>query len=299
MDIRHLQYFAEVAKQMSFTKAASTLHVSQPSLSKTVKQLETELGVPLFYRSKVLQLTDAGEAVLANAIQVLDAFHNLTAELDDITNVKKGKIRIGIPPITGAAFFSKIIRYYRDKYPEVDILLSEVGSKMIKQGVEDGSLDFGLVCNLPVESSQFHTLKVVDDPLMLLVHKDTSTAAKDIVHLGELQDEPFILYREDFTLHDRIIEECRAAGFQPNIVCHSSHRDFMMEMVEAKVGVALLPSQIAREAADKNIAVLSLSHPNLRLELGLVWKKNKYLAFSAREFISMSRDYVKETVRLS
>lgn len=57
MDIRHLQYFAEVAKQMSFTKAASTLHVSQPSLSKTVKQLETELGVPLFYRSKVLQLT--------------------------------------------------------------------------------------------------------------------------------------------------------------------------------------------------------------------------------------------------
>src|SRR5690625_6449020 len=79
MDIRHLEYFTEVAKHLNFTKAASTLHISQPSLSKTVKSMEEELGVPLFYRSfRQLELTDAGKALLANANHVLHAYQNLT-----------------------------------------------------------------------------------------------------------------------------------------------------------------------------------------------------------------------------
>src|SRR3954466_12733662 len=100
MDIHHLEYFSEVAKHLSFTKAASTLHVSQPSISKAIKSIEEELGVPLFYRSsKELKLTDAGKAVLVNAQRVLVAFGNLTSELSDIMEIKKGEIRVGIPPI--------------------------------------------------------------------------------------------------------------------------------------------------------------------------------------------------------
>lgn len=292
MEIRHLEYFSEVAKQLSFTKAASVLHVSQPSLSKAVKQLENELGISLFYRSKQLELTDAGKAVLTNAINVLDAFHNLTSELGDIIDLKKGKIKIGIPPITGAAFFSKLISYFRDQYPNIEILLSEVGSKMIKQGVEDGSLDIGLVCNLPVQSSHFATLEVINDPLELLVHKDSHLAEEPAIDLADLTKEPFILYRQDFTLHDRIIEECKNKGFIPNVVCHSSHRDFMIEMVEAKVGAALLPSQIASDIKDRDIVAIPLEKSNLSLELGMIWKKNKYLPFSVREFITMSEEYM-------
>ena len=91
MEIRHLEYFSEVARQLSFTKAASTLHVSQPSISKAIKNLENELGVPLFYRSKQLELTDAGKAVLINAQHVLSAFRNLTTELSDITESEEGR----------------------------------------------------------------------------------------------------------------------------------------------------------------------------------------------------------------
>ncbi|MBP2003805.1 DNA-binding transcriptional LysR family regulator [Halobacillus andaensis] len=292
LDIRHLEYFSEVAKQLSFTKAASTLHVSQPSLSKAVKQLEDELGVPLFYRSKKVELTDAGKAVLTNAINVLDAFHNLTSELSDIIELKKGEIKIGIPPITGAAFFSKLISYYRDQYPQVKILLSEVGSKMIKQGVEDGSLDIGLVCNVPVKKDNLEVLEVINDPLMLLVHQDNKLAQQVRVDLTDLDQESFILYRQDFSLHDRIIEECSTKGFYPNVVCHSSHRDFMIEMVEAKVGIALLPSEIATTIQDRAIKVIPLENSNLSLELGMVWKKNKYLPFAVREFIDLSKQYL-------
>lgn len=106
MDLRQIEYFVEVAKHLSFTKAAATLHVSQPSISKAIQNFESELGVPLFYRSsKQLELTDAGQAVLVNSMQVLESFQNLRSELTDLMELKKGQIRIGIPPIVGAEFF--------------------------------------------------------------------------------------------------------------------------------------------------------------------------------------------------
>ncbi|TKD71352.1 LysR family transcriptional regulator [Pseudalkalibacillus hwajinpoensis] len=293
MEIRHLEYFSEVAKQLSFTKAASTLHVSQPSISKAVKHLEDELGVPLFYRSKQLELTDAGRAVLVNAKHVLSAFRNLTSELSDLTELKKGEIKIGIPPIIGAAFFSKLISQFKELYPVVEIILTEVGSKRIKLGVEDGSLDIGLICNNPVHNENFESVRVINDPLMLIVPSSHPLAALKEVNLGDLEYESFILYREDFTLYDRIIEECEQKGFYPNIVCQSSQKDFMIEMVEAKLGVALLPSKIAYAIQNQAIKPLELVHSNVSLELGMIWKRNKYLPFAVKEFIKLSKSIIE------
>lgn len=288
MEIRHLEYFSEVARQLSFTKAAAALHVTQPSISKAIKQIEDELGVPLFYRSKQLELTDAGKAVLINAKNVLQSFDNMTAELSDITALKKGQIKIGIPPIIGAAFFSRLISTFKETYPNVNIILTEVGSKRIKQGVEDGSLDVGMVCNLPVKKTNFETLPVIKDPLMLVLHNEHPLSKRKEVRLTDLVNEPFILYREDFTLHDRIIEACSKHGFYPNVVCQSSQKDFMIEMVEAKLGIALLPGKIAMNIQNPTITSLPISQSELNLELGLIWKKDKYLSFAVREFIKLA-----------
>lgn len=292
MDIRHLEYFSEVAKHSSFTKASLALHVSQPSLSKAIKQLEAELGVPLFYRSKTLELTDAGKAVLGNTKEVLTSFHNLNSELSEVIGLKKGEINIGIPPIIGASFFSKLISQYIEEYPLVDLKLREVGSKMIKQGVEDGSLDIGLVCNLPSKKSNFEMIKIVDDPLKLVVNKVNRLSLKDSVNLGDLKDEAFILYQEDFTLHDRIIKECANHGFYPNVVCHSSQRDFMIEMVDARLGIALLPSKVADEIINPHIKTIPLYNTSASLELGMVWKKDKYVPYAVREFINIAKTHL-------
>src|SRR5690606_25520707 len=141
MDIRQVAYFVEVAKQKSFTKAAAALHISQPSLSKTIKKLEDELGTPLFYRArKGLELTDTKKVFLSNVQNLLDAFDNLTAQLDDVGELKKGEIKIGIPPIIGAAFFSTVISKYIELYPSIRISLNEVGSNKIQEEVSDGEL---------------------------------------------------------------------------------------------------------------------------------------------------------------
>ncbi|MDQ0255303.1 DNA-binding transcriptional LysR family regulator [Evansella vedderi] len=295
MDIRQLEYFAEVAKELSFTKAASNLHVSQPSLSKSIKNLENELGVPLFYRSsKKLELTDVGEAVLINTKHVLESFRNLTYELSDIMELKKGEIKIGIPPIIGAAFFPRLISSYKEAYPAINITLTEVGSKLIKEGIDDGSLDIGLVCNIPIQQDNFEVLELLKDPLMLVVHSENPLVTKQEVYLDDLVDQSFILYRKDFSLHDRIQEEFLKRNFHPTIVCESSQRDFMMEMVSAKLGVALLPSKIAQNINHPNIKALPITDCNIPLELGVIWKRNKYQPFAVREFISIAKHYLKD-----
>lgn len=292
MDIRHLEYFIEVAKHLNFTKAASALHISQPSLSKTIKNMEEELGVPLFYRAfRQLELTDAGKALLHNAKKVLLAYEQLTSELNDVMELKKGEIKIGIPPIIGAAFCSNIISHYIDLFPLVDVTLTEVGTKKIKDGIDDSSLDVGFVCNNPHYHKGVESIQILKDPLMLVAHKNHPLCENETVTLANLEQEAFIMYRQDFSLYDSIIERCSAEGFFPHIVCESSQKDFIIEMVEAKLGIALLPSQICKKLNNQSIKTIPFENPKIFLELGMIWKKDKYLSFSVREFIKVAKSF--------
>lgn len=293
MDIRQIEYFSEVAKHLSFTKAASTLHVSQPSISKAIQNLEAELGVPLFYRSsKQLELTDAGRAVLINAQHVLEAFKNLRSELTDLMDLKKGQIRIGIPPIVGSEFFSKLVSQYKEQYPYIELILTEVGSKKIRVGVEAGELDIGLICNLSVANENLEAIGILKDPLMLIVHRDHPLAVRPSVQLSELEKESFIIYRNDFTLYDRIIDECAKSGFFPTIACETSQKDLIIEMVAAKLGIALLPKRICEKIPYDTIVAVPFNEETIYLELGMTWKKNKYLSFAVREFINLAHDFI-------
>ena len=292
MDIRHLEYFIEVAKHLNFTKAASALHISQPSLSKTIKNMEDELGVPLFYRAfRQLELTDAGKALLHNAKQVLQAYQQLTSELNDVMDLKKGEIRIGIPPIIGAAYCSTMISHYIELFPLIDVTLTEVGTKKIKDGIHDSSLDVGFVCNNPLYNKGVESIQILKDPLMLVVHKDHPLHAKKHIQLADLEHESFIMYRQDFSLYDSIIERCKEEGFLPHIVCESSQKDFIIEMVEAKLGIALLPSHICEKLSKDNVKTIPFEKPDIHLELGMIWKKDNYLPFAVREFINVAKKY--------
>ena len=293
MDIRQIEYFVEVAKQLSFTKAAATLHVSQPSISKAIQNFEAELGVPLFYRSsKRLELTDAGQAVLINSMQVLESFQNLRSELTDLMQLKKGQIRIGIPPIVGAEFFSKLISVYKEQHPYIEILLTEVGTKRIREEIETGELDIGLVCSVTSTNENLETIRFLKDPLQLIVHESHPLAQKHSVTMADLASEAFIIYRKDFILFDRIIEECKNHGFYPTIACETTQKDLFIEMVQAKLGIALLPQKIAEKIPYDSIKRIPFKEEAIHLELGITWKKNKYLPYSVREFIKLAREFV-------
>ncbi len=298
LDIRHLTYFIEVANHRSFTKAAQTLHITQPSISKMIKLLEEELDVILFYRSaKQIELTDAGQALLHQAQQIVNSFQNLTSELADVIHSKKGAITIGLPPMVGARFFPKIISDFTNLYPQISLTLLEVGSQKVQVGIDDGSLDIGVVM-LPVDNEVFEIIPIINEPLMLIVHPDHPLANKSIVDLIELKDENFIFFRKSFTLHDNIINRCIESGFNPKIAFKSSHWDFIAEMVAINFGIALLPRTICQDLDPARIKIIPIEEPMIHWILGIIWKKDRYLSFAAKEWVTFASTYFNTTPKI-
>ncbi|CQR58749.1 LysR family transcriptional regulator [Paenibacillus sonchi] len=294
MDIRQLQYFVQVARLNSFSRAAESLYISQPTISKMIRNLEVELGADLFYREgKSIRLTDAGEILLTKAQNIVESFVSLSSELDSLRNLKQGHIRIGLPPMVGASFFPAVIGEFHRRYPDVTIRLHEDGAKKVEDDVETGLLDIGAIV-LPVNTAIFHCFTFVEEKLELLVPAGHRLAGRASVPLRELAEEEFVLFREDFALHDRIITECVKTGFQPKVVYESSQWDLISRMVEAGMGIALLPETICRDIDRTRISVVSLTEPVIPWQLGMIWRRDRYLSFAAREWIHFAMGVLGE-----
>ncbi len=288
MEIRQLQYFVQAARLNSFSRAAESLFITQPTISKMIRNLEEELGADLFYREgKSIRLTDAGEILLAKAQNIVESFVSLSSELDGLRNLQRGHIRIGLPPMVGASFFPAVIGEFHRRYPDVTIRLHEDGAKKVEDDVETGLLDIGAIV-LPVNTAKFHCFTFVEEKLELLVPVGHRLAGADFVALKELEAEEFVLFREDFALHDRIITECVKAGFQPKVVYESSQWDLISRMVAAGMGIALLPETICRDMDRTRIAVIPLTEPVIPWQLGMIWRRDRYLSFAAKEWIAFA-----------
>lgn len=196
MDIRQLQYLIEVARFGSFTKAADALYITQPAISKAIKAMEEELGVILFDRlGKRVELTDAGQIIAGQAQQIVASFHSLTSELDDLRNLKKGHIRIGLPPMVGASFFPTVIGQFHKKYPDITIQLYEDGAKKVEQEVASGTLEVGVVV-LPTTQEGLSSFPFVEEKLNLVVHPSHPLAGRKEIELAELaQDDLYCFGR--------------------------------------------------------------------------------------------------------
>lgn len=291
MDIKHLEYFVEVARQKSFSKAAGITHVSQSAISKMIKDLEAELGTALFNRtSKYVQLTDAGIIFLNQAQQIVVMFNNLTTEFENEIKMEKGKIFIGLPPITGSTIFAELLGEFKKKYPQIDISLSEHGSKKVTLAIQDGTLDIGIICTLPA-NEYFESLPFSNDPLLVIVSPQNPISQLPTIELASLSNESFVLYSEDFSLHDEIINQCKTAGFQPNIIFETSQRELMTQIVAANLGIAFLPSAVCKELDSSRILSVPLTKPQIIHRMSIIWKKGRFLSHAARLWLQFAKNY--------
>jgi len=288
LELKDLRYFTEVANYGSFTKAAASTFISQPTLSKSIKKLELELKVELFERStRTLVLTDAGEIVLKQANKILGATDELTILLDDLINLPTGKIKIGIPPLIGTLFFPAIAKTFKQHYPEVSLELIELGAKRIEHLVDEGQIDVGIVV-FPIDHGKFDITPFIKEEFMLYTNTKHRLAELMEVNLQQLTEESFIIFNREFALHKLIIKECQKAGFQPNIAYESSQWDLIIELVGTELGITLLPKSIYRKMDPNIIKMIKLTSPPI-WELGFITKKERYQSFAVRtllEFVS-------------
>lgn len=288
MNINQLETFILVSNHLSFTRAAEELFVTQSSVSKIIKSLEDELSTRLFYRTPDIKLTDVGRELYKHSVDILSLIDNIPNEIENLTDLKKGRIRIGIPPIIGSSFFPGIIGRFKEKYPGIHISLVEVGSKLIQEELNSGDLDVGIICSYPDHIDSFEIHELIKSPLLVGIHKDNSLANRDRISFGDLRDENFILFNKDFSLYDTIIDRCSHDGYSPSIICNSSQKDFIIEMIAAKMGVTCLPEISCTNVNSPDIRFIPMLDPKIYLNLMIVWKKDRYLSYACKEWIKFT-----------
>ncbi|WP_231889771.1 LysR family transcriptional regulator [Oceanobacillus sp. Castelsardo] len=285
LELRQLVYFIEVAKHKNITKASEEMHISQPALSKSMIALEDELGTPLMIRTnKAIELTDAGEVLLKYAMKMTNVLDEMYQSISDLTNLSRGQINIGLPPFIGSLFFPKVLAKFHHTYPNIKLDITEYGGARVVKSVEEGEIELGVAVQ-PLDEQVFHVYPIVKEEMKLVVHKDHPLALKKEVHIKDLRNEEFIFYHEEFALNEIIRNHFLIkAGYEPKILFKSTQWDLMSEMVEANLGVTILPQSICNRLYAKDIKIISLK-PTIMWKLAVITKKGRYISNAGRAFI--------------
>ncbi|MCX8998942.1 LysR family transcriptional regulator [Rhizobiaceae bacterium BDR2-2] len=293
MELRMLRAFVEVVRRGGFSEAAKAVFTTQSAVSKSVRQLENELGLTLLDRiGHRSTLTAAGEIVYRRALTILAERDDLLAELEEFRGLKRGRLRLGLPPIGSDALFAPLFAIYRSRYPGIEIQLVEHGSKRLEELVRDGEVDLGASL-LPVPE-EFEWQEVRLEPIDVLLPESHPLAAEEAIPLAHLRDMAFILFDAGFALNPIILDACRSQGFQPQVAARSSQINFIVELVAAGLGVGFLPRMIARQRVHDGVVHRAVVDPGMNWHMAFVWRRNAYLPHAARVWLELADEVFRK-----
>lgn len=287
MNLRNLQYFAEVVRCSGFARAVDTAHASQPTLSKAVAQLEEEAGLQLLERSRQgVRLTQAGELVFRHAQAMLAQQGLLQQELDALKGVERGELRLGLPSIGSSRLFAPQLAAFKRQHPGISIVLREDGSKPLEEAVLGGDLEVAAL--LQPFSEHLNCLPVCDEPMLALMPVGHPMAAATSFRLEWLAHSPLILFEQGFALNLMIAAACRDKGITPQETLRSGQIDFIMALVAAGSGIALLPRLTVTDHLLDGLVTRPLADNAIRWQLSLAWRRGVPLSPAAKAFLAQA-----------
>lgn len=293
IDIRQLVCFVEVAKQESFTKAAESLYLTQPTISKMIKSLEEEMEVILIKRStKRVELTDVGRVVLQQAQKIVESMQNLENELNDVLQLRKGTVNIGIPAVYGGLYLSPVIGTFSNAFPQIEMNVIEGPSEVLKKKLISGELD---ICALDVSclKEEMESWEIYREPLVLIVSKDHPFSRRKEISLKEAKKEKWIFFSEETGMHEVMEKILSKEFFKRPGSYKTSCWDFAAEMVISGLGVSILPEAIVKRYLTHRIVALPIAEkPELRIALS--WKRQHYLSYAARQWLEFNKNYFSQ-----
>jgi LysR family hydrogen peroxide-inducible transcriptional activator len=253
MELYQLEYFLEAARQRNFTRAAAKLNLAQAALSEQMRKLEAELGASLFNRGRrETGLTAAGEVLRLHAESLLERAAAARQAVQDLLGLRAGRLVIGSIPSVSACLLPAAIAAFRQAHPLVELALVEGTSEAVGQWVESGRVELGIV-QLPTTGGRFDETPLLTESFVALVNREHAAARQRGISLRKLGREPFVFYKG--RARDTALAACRAAGFEPRVVCESGELETVRSLVGAGLGVAILPQLATRQLPGNCVAV--------------------------------------------
>src|SRR5688572_25510057 len=274
MELRHLRYVVTLAETLHFGRAAERLNLSQPPLSHQVRQLEEELQVKLFHRTKrQVQLTEAGRMFVQEARVILAQAAHASNLASRMTRGQVGQLTVGVAGPADAPIFVEILRAFATRYPKVHIVLRNLGSMDQTQAISEGRLHVGFVA-LPIDDAGLATETVLRQPIMIALPPDHRLAARDRVPLQALADEPHIMFARSNAprFFDAVLAACREAGFSMNIAHEVDNLYTACALVAAGLGVCFVPTGVQDGRSNSMVLRPVVPALHIDMEIALAYK---------------------------
>lgn len=284
MELRVLQYFLAVAREESFTGAANTLHLSQPTLSRQLKDLEEELGKQLFIRgSKKIELTDEGRILKKRAEEIISLVNKTENEISVSDDHIAGDVFIGAGETVGARTITKAAKCVRDSHPDIHFHIISGDRTDVVEKLDSGLLDFGLVFG-SVDESKYESIKIPNSDLWgVLMRRDSPLADRETIESKDLYDKPLIISRQaDKTgvikrLLGRSVDRLNIATTY-NLLFNGAL------MVQDGLGYALCLESVHQPDRNNELIFKPLSTA-ISEELHIIWKKDNVFSKASQKFL--------------
>lgn len=283
MEIRLLEYFMAVCKNLHFTKAAEQLRISQPTLSHQIKLLEDRLGTPLFERvGKKVFITHAGKCLLEHSERIFFELDQIDIKIKEIRGLQRGKLTIGC---SGNHLLTSSIIPFNSKYPEIELSIQEITTEEAVQGLLHHHLDIGVIF-LDTQPDQLESVPLFTEELFLIVSDTHELAKRSKVKFQELQEIPLVFLPKKFLLRQFIDEICQNIGFPLRPIIELSTLDALQQMVSINQIASIMPKSYLKTFYDsKKIKQIPIVDPIPQKSVGIVYRKNAYMDTTTNTFI--------------
>jgi DNA-binding transcriptional LysR family regulator len=289
VDINQLEVFLAVAQEKSFSRAAETMHRTQPAVSQAIRRLETELGESLFDRSsKDGTLTAPGRVLLDFAQQMMNLRHHAHSAIRELRDLHRGKLSLGANEYTVMCLLP-LIPIFRARHPHIKIEVKRSLASRIPGEILGRDVEIGVVSFQPNDQA-IKSVPIAMDELALIVAPDHPLAAKKIVSVRELGAESFIAHNVPSPYREKVVKTFEKQRTPLNISMEMPTLEAIKRLVEKGLGVALIPRLAAQtEIARKQLAGISVKEMRLERRVYLIYRKGATLSHAAKAFLTVAR----------
>ena len=274
--IKQFKYLCAVADYGHFSRAAEACHVTQSTLSAAIAELESQLGVKIFERSKKsVLITPLGEKLLQQARKILGEVEDLITLAQAHQEALSGELRLGVIPTIGPFLLPSILADLRQRYDKLKLFLKEELSAQLVQQLQQGQLDL-IILALPYPLPDMETVSLFEDEFLLCLPPGHSLEKLKQVKQQQLRGESLLLLEEGHCLRDHALEPCKLDIADTDLVYQGTSLHTLVQMVANGLGITLLPAiAVAADVlGDTQLQIRHFSNENVSREIGMAWRKS-------------------------